>query len=66
METTVEREWLSYREAQMVSGLGRTKLWELVSSGAVPASKIGRSVRIDKEGLTHYLRSQNYADTMRK
>jgi excisionase family DNA binding protein len=64
--TTVEREWLSYKEAQEFAGLGRTTLWSLVSQGLVPAAKIGRSVRISKQGLEEYMRGQNYVDATRK
>jgi excisionase family DNA binding protein len=66
MATTVEREWLSYKEAQEFAGLGRTTLWALVSQGFIPAAKIGRSVRISKRGLAEYMRGQNYADVVRK
>ena len=58
----MERDWLTYSEAKQVSGLGRTKLWQLVSSGEVPAAKIGRAVRISRKGLEEYMRGQNYAD----
>ena len=66
METAVEKRWLSYAEAQEMAGIGRTKLWSLISSGAVPAAKIGRSVRISKEGLEEYMESHNYADAVHK
>ncbi len=38
MEAAVGKEWLTYAEAQEYAGIGRTKLWELVSSGNVPAA----------------------------
>ena len=60
MEATVERAWLSYKEAQKYAGIGRTKLWELVSSGQLQAAKVGRSVKISKVSLEEYLRSQDY------
>ena len=45
MTTLVEEAaWLSYPEAQRFSGLGRTKLWELISAGDVKAAKVGRAV----------------------
>ena len=59
---TVSKEWLSYEEVQKYAGIGRTKLWELVSSGKVPAAKLGRSVRISRSGLDKYLRSQSYVE----
>lgn len=66
MEVTVERSWYSYREAQEYAGIGRTKLWELVSSGKLQASKIGRSVRISKTSLDEYLESQSYSEVVGK
>lgn len=66
METAVERSWYSYGEAQEYAGIGRTKLWELVSSGQLQASKIGRSVRISKTSLDEYLESQSYSEVVGK
>jgi len=52
---TVEREWLTYPEAQRYAGLGRTKLWELVSSGRVTAARVGRAVRISRRSLDEFM-----------
>ena len=65
MKKTVERQYLSYREAQIFSGLGRTTLWSLISKNQIPAAKVGRSVRISKRGLEEYMESQNYSDAIR-
>lgn len=58
-ENTEQREvealWLSYPEAQKVSGLGRTKLWEIVSSGEIKAARVGRAVRISRRSLEDYM-----------
>jgi excisionase family DNA binding protein len=51
----VEALWLSYPEAQKLSGLGRTKLWEIVSSGEIKAARIGRAVRISRRSLEDYM-----------
>lgn len=59
---TVQREYLSYREAQEFSGLGRTTLTSLVTSGKVPAAKVGKAVRISRTGLAHYMESQAYTE----
>jgi excisionase family DNA binding protein len=66
MATAVEREWLSYKESQEFTGLGRTTLWSLVSQRLVPAAKVGRSVKISKEGLQEYMRSQNFSEVIKK
>ena len=58
---TVERQWFSYREAQAYASLGRTTLTSLVTSGAIPAAKVGKAVRISKAGLDDYLRKNLYA-----
>ena len=38
-QTELQREWLTYAEAQTVSGLGRTTLWRLVSAGNIRAAR---------------------------
>ncbi len=52
--------WVTYTEAQQHARIGRTKLTELVTSGAVPAARVGRSVRINRSGLDEYLRRNAY------
>lgn len=53
--TELRREWLTYPEAQTVSGLGRTTLWTLVSSSKIKAARIGRAVRINRESLEEFM-----------
>jgi len=66
MTTAVEETaWLSYPEAQRYSGLGRTKLWQLISSGEVKAAKIGRAVRISRRSLHEYMEANAYSDAKR-
>lgn len=61
MTTLVEEAaWISYSDAQKYAGLGRTKLWELVSSGDVEAAKIGRAVRISRRSLDEYMKRNSY------
>ena len=55
-----EAAWISYSEAQKHTGLGRTKLWELVSAGDVEAAKIGRAVRISRRSLDEYMKRNRY------
>lgn len=52
---SVEALWLSYPQAQQLTGIGRTKLWELVSSGEIRAAHVGRSVRISRRSLEDYM-----------
>ena len=61
MATVVEEAaWISYSEAQRYTGLGRTKLWELVSAGEVEAAKVGRAVRISRKSLEEYMKRNSY------
>jgi excisionase family DNA binding protein len=54
--------WLTYREASAYCRLGRTTLTTLVTSGAIPAAKIGKAVRISKTGLEECMLSNAYAE----
>jgi len=47
--------WLTYRQAQRLSGLGRTTLWTLVNSGEIRAARVGRAVRIDRRSLEEFM-----------
>lgn len=58
----VVKEWLTYPEAQQYAGLGRTKLWELVSSGEVRAARVGRAVRISRRSLDEYMERSSYVE----
>ncbi len=60
-QTELQREWLTYPEAQMVSGLGHTTLWKLVRSGEIQAAKVGKAVRISRRSLNEYMEGQVYA-----
>jgi excisionase family DNA binding protein len=62
VESQLQREWLSYSDAQTVSGLGRTTLWKLVRSGEVQAAKVGKAVRINRRSLDQYMERQAYAN----
>jgi excisionase family DNA binding protein len=65
MTTVVEEAaWLSYPEAQRFSGLGRTKLWKLISAGEVEAAKVGRAVRISRPSLDAYLKRNPYSESI--
>jgi prophage regulatory protein len=40
-------------------GLGRSKTYELVATGVLPAVRFGRSVRVPAEGLRQWLKEQS-------
>jgi excisionase family DNA binding protein len=59
----VTAAWLTYKEAQQYASLGRTTLTSLVTSGTIPAAKVGKAVRISKAGLDEYMRRNAYTGT---
>jgi len=61
----MEREWFNYREASEFSGLSRQTLWRLISTGAIRAAEIGKTVRISRRSLNEYLNEQDYTESIR-
>jgi excisionase family DNA binding protein len=60
-QTNVEALWLTYPEAQKLTGLGRTTLWMLINdpNSGVRAARIGRrAVRISRHSLLEYMERQ--------
>jgi excisionase family DNA binding protein len=47
--------YLTYREAQRLTSLGRTTLSTLVNSGTIKAARVGRAVRIDRRSLEDFM-----------
>jgi excisionase family DNA binding protein len=47
----IKSEWVSYRDAQKITGLSRVTLWRMVKDGLIPASKHGRAVRLHRESI---------------
>jgi len=62
-EAVIERQWLSPAEVRDYAGIGRTKLWELLSSGAVEGAKVGRLVKVSRSSLDEYMRGNSYMDS---
>ncbi len=58
-----ETAWVDYPTAQKYASLGRTKLWELISTGEIEAAKVGRAVRISRRSLDEYMRRNSYVDS---
>lgn len=53
---------LSVEEARSATGLGRTKLYQLINSGELKARKIGKRTIILKDDLEDFLNNlQSYA-----
>ena len=60
-ETTVRREWLTVREAQDLTHLGRTTLWAIISKGEVKAARVGRAVRINRASFEDFMERNSYS-----
>ena len=55
MEAQVTREWVTYKQAEELSGLSRTTLWKLLSTSEIKAARVERAVRINRRSLNEYL-----------
>ena len=55
MQVETTREWVTYKQAEEISGLSRTTLWKLLSAGEIKAARVGRAVRINRRSLDQYL-----------
>jgi excisionase family DNA binding protein len=58
-----EQEFISLNELQEILSIGRTTAYGLVSSGELPAVRIGRIIRISRQDLTDWLERQKCLDT---
>jgi len=59
-QPNIEALWLTYPEAQRLTGLGRTTLWMLINdpNSGVKAARVGRAVRISRRALENYMEQQ--------
>ena len=62
---TVEALLLRADEAAIVLGIGRTKVFEMLASGELPAIRIGRCVRVPKDRLERWIDEQANAHAQR-
>lgn len=60
MRPKVEPEWLSVSDLMILTGLGRTKCYELVTSGELEAIKAGRAVRVSRSSYEAWVRRHRY------
>jgi excisionase family DNA binding protein len=65
MSKTKHSEWLSLKDVQQLVGIGRTKAYELVTTGELPAVRIGWCIRVNRGELDEWLRAQRYVDSIR-
>ena len=64
MPREVVPEWLSVKDLMAISGLGRTKCYELVASGELEAIKAGRAVRVSRASFEEWTRRRRYLDVV--
>ena len=51
----MEKRWISVREASRYLSLHETTVRRLIDRGMIPASRVGRNVRIDMRKLNEQL-----------
>jgi excisionase family DNA binding protein len=57
-----QHEWLKVPEVAEVLRIARSRAYELVADGEIPAIKIGRSVRVSRKELDRWLEDHRYVD----
>ena len=62
--TSANKEWLSLADVQHLLGIGRTKAYELVATGELPAVRIGRCIRVNRKELDEWLQNRRYLDVV--
>ena len=58
-------EWLKVPEVAEELRIARSRAYELVGTGEIPAVKIGRSVKVSRKELNRWLEDQRYTDAAR-
>jgi excisionase family DNA binding protein len=53
-----DKALLSPREVRQITGLGRTKVNEMLQQGTIPSFKLGRLRRIPVDGLRNFIQKQ--------
>ncbi len=64
VQKEVECQWWTVRELRIISGLGRSKCYELIASGELEAFKAGRAVRVSRASFEDWTRRQRYLDVV--
>ncbi len=57
--TTVEREYVGYGDAEIITGLNRVTIWRAVKAGELKASGSGRGVRFSRDELRRWMDSRD-------
>jgi excisionase family DNA binding protein len=59
MLLAMDKLLLRPNEAAELLGLGRSKLYELIAAGTIPALRVGRSLRVPLDGLRRWVVDQS-------
>ena len=60
-----QHEFLKVPEVAKELRIARSRAYEMVANGTIPAVKIGRSVRVSRKELERWLEEQRYLDVVR-
>jgi len=61
-----QHEFLKVPEVATELRIARSRAYELVAKGTIPAVRIGRSVRVSRKELERWLEEQRYLDVTRQ
>ena len=61
-----EQAFISLNELQEILGIGKTRAYDLVASGELPAIRVGRVIRVRLADLNRWAERQSYFDSARK
>jgi excisionase family DNA binding protein len=59
-------EFMKVAEVAQELRIARSRAYELVADGCIPAVRIGRSVRVRRKELERWLEGQRYLDTTQR
>ncbi len=60
MGVATKKEWLTVAEVQELLSIGRSKAYQLVTEGTLPAVKIGRIIRVSRKEVDQWLTQNRY------
>ena len=66
MKPDNEQEFISLNQLQELFGIGRTKAYDLVASGELPAIRVGRAIRVRLADFNRWAERQSYFDSPQK
>jgi excisionase family DNA binding protein len=61
-----EPEFLKVPEVAEMLRIARSRAYDLVSNGTIPAVKIGRSLRVSRKELERWLEEQRYLNVAQR